>query len=166
MWIGSAHFRLLSLARKTSMTQLQPFLRQIAKRSRGALWSGETPSSRQSQIPAEVASKLGYPTSGFPIGDILQEVPLEEAASVMAYIARGSLAYPTHESGSAGTVKNAMDALREMKSDARFFTNGDWGNPRFENSKGWTPLSTATFDAGVLGIDSETAFIVWTEDED
>jgi hypothetical protein len=148
------------------MTEFQRFIQKIAEQSGGTSWCGDAPSVRQEQIAAEIASKLGYPTSDFPIGEILLEVSLEEAARVMAYIANGSLAYGWRQPGRPSVIKDAIAALREMKPGARFFTNGDWGDPRIESPKGWTPLSKATFDAGVLGFDGETAFIVWTEDED
>lgn len=166
MWDREASFKLAPTAKNAAVTELQLFIKKVAKLSGGTSWYGDVPSVRQGQIAAEVASKLGYPTSDFPIGEILQEVSLEEAAKVMAYIANGSLAYASRQSGRPSVITSAIAALHEMKTGARFFTNGDWGNPRFENSKGWTPLSTATFDAGVLGFDSEMAFIVWTEDED
>jgi len=57
-------------------------------------------------------------------------------------------------------AKRALDLLAE---DATFLSNGEWKEGA---SNGWTPLTSATFDCGVIGFDDEHAFIFWVEEED
>ena len=114
----------------------------------------------------ELTAKLGYPTSGFAIDEVFREVPFAEAAGVLAYIARGSLAYPSTKGTPRDVVAQARLALGNMGDDARYFTNGDWGAAGFRSGNGWTPISGATFDAGLVGFGKTTGFIIWTEDED
>ncbi len=51
----------------------------------------------------------------------------------------------------------------ELEFDARFFTNRlRDGN----SSRGWTPLTESTFDAGMLGVDRSTTGVLAVQDED
>lgn len=64
---------------------------------------------------------------------------------------------------SASRVADAFVAC--FSSDATFFTNGSlWlENPR---NGGWSPLTSATFDTGIVGVDGAGAGILWVMDED
>lgn len=50
-----------------------------------------------------------------------------------------------------------------MKEGAIFLSNGLWG---LESQCSWHPLTSATFDCGVIGYDANNAFIFWVEEED
>ena len=50
-----------------------------------------------------------------------------------------------------------------MTFDAAFYSNGMW-DPELPMS--WSPMTSATFDCGLIGHDSENAFIFWVEEED
>ncbi|HSJ77979.1 MAG TPA: hypothetical protein VK913_04510, partial [Erythrobacter sp.] len=62
-----------------------------------------------------------------------------------------------------GVVRQAKQAFDVLSDEAVFFSNGHWGHDK-DNS--WSPLSSATFDCGVIGYDGEIGFIFWVEEED
>ncbi len=57
----------------------------------------------------------------------------------------------------------AKSALNDLHEDATFLSNGHWQEG---GSRSWNPLTTATFDCGLIGFDGEHAFIFWIEEED
>lgn len=57
----------------------------------------------------------------------------------------------------------AANALNDIDGDATFLSNGMWEKG---GSQSWNPLTTATFDCGLIGFDGERAFIFWAEEED
>jgi hypothetical protein len=52
--------------------------------------------------------------------------------------------------------------LANFDTDTAFFSNG-FATPR---TSGWSPISEATFDAGVVCMDKHQIGIFWVEDED
>lgn len=90
------------------------------------------------------------------------QVDIREAAYVLALAGTRGLAY-NNRAPSAGSINASLSALRDLSADAVFLTNGDW---KHSGSCTWSPLSTATFDCGVIGYDSTNAFIFWVEEED
>jgi hypothetical protein len=58
--------------------------------------------------------------------------------------------------------KEAAEALRDLGDTASFVSNGYWSS----GSRGWWPLSSSTFDCGLIGFDDRNAFIFWAEEED
>ena len=52
----------------------------------------------------------------------------------------------------------------EAFPDARWWTNGTLGLPGRRSQ--WTPLTTAGYDTGVIGVSAERVLIVWFIDED
>lgn len=141
-----------------------PALLDSFRRGRSAgltrVWTGPTPADG---APEAIAAQLGYT----PAVDALRAIDLEEAAGLLEWLYRESVAY-----GACGPVANRVldevyEALQDLRSDAAFWTNGDW----YRRLKGgasasWTPLSDATFDVGVIGRDADNAFIFWIEEED
>lgn len=84
------------------------------------------------------------------------------AAHVLGVAGTTSLAYG-RATPSVGFVRDAQAALAELAGDATFLSNGHWAEG---DSIGWTPLTSATFDCGVIGFDHDNAFIFWVEEED
>ncbi len=84
------------------------------------------------------------------------------AAHVLAVAGTTSLAYGK-PSPSAGHVRDAKEALADLADDATFLSNGHW---KEGDSIGWNPLTSATFDCGLIGFDCDNAFIFWVEEED
>ena len=85
-----------------------------------------------------------------------------EAAHALAVAGTTSLAYgqPVPRSDA---LLDAERALAQLGEHARFFSNARWHEP---SSIGWMPLTTATFECGVIGYDDRHAFIFWVEEED
>jgi len=127
-------------------------------------WIGATPRGPVKDIPRLIAGQIGYPTSRldpFVEGGLVR-LNWAQAAHVLAIASTVSLAYEalTPENGWLG---EARAALKEMSYDAVFFSNGYWND---REALGWVPLSSATFDCGLIGFDAENAFIFWIEEED
>ncbi|WP_197041914.1 hypothetical protein [Sandarakinorhabdus oryzae] len=86
----------------------------------------------------------------------------ENAARVLAVAGTTSLAYGKL-SPTAGSVKDAREALKDLAADATFLSNGHWSASA---PVSWNRITSATFDCGVIGFDRENAFIFWVEEED
>ena len=112
-----------------------------------------------------IAAEVGYPSSEIqpPGTERLIEVDARRAAELLAFFASISLAYGPYKV-KEGLRRQAAEALRDLADNARFFTNGTWLAEA--GGTGWTPLSNATFDGGVIGFDDDHAFIYWVEEED
>jgi hypothetical protein len=146
------------------MESLERLLRRCAKRAGARWWAGKTPEVREGQIAKAVAGQLSYPTSP---GDIFAEngmvhLTRAQAAHVLAVAATTSLAYGEPRPRQS-YITEAADALRDLASDARYLSNGLW-DPA--TALEWTPLTSATFDCGLIGYDPANAFIFWVEEED
>lgn len=94
----------------------------------------------------------------------LHPISREDATALIAHLVGYDQAY----SSPTGALEIA-DACGEQfvglfPPDARFFTNSsDRGDIP---SRAWTPLTSATFDSGVLAIAAKRVGIIWFEDED
>lgn len=150
------------------MARLEPLLNRLKRKRRARLWYGSTPPERASRIPSFIAAKLGYPAQVHAAlfeGE-LQSIDRLEAARTLAWVAKESLAYSKAKAPSASLVKDVMEAFADLAPEATFYTNGNWAECLGGHGTQWTPLSDATFDTGVIGFDSQAAFIFWVEDED
>lgn len=113
--------------------------------------------------PEAIAGQLGY----VPVADALHPIEREEAAGLLAWLSRESVAYGSDHIPPPEVVTTVLEALEVLGPDARFWTNGDWAERwRGSLSAGWAPLSDATFDVGVIACDADHAFIFWVEEED
>ena len=143
------------------MQALEDLFRSYGRRRPARWWIGETPDERQGRLPRAIASRIGYPTAAEdPLaGDGLVRLNDRQAAHVLAVAGTVSLA---HGFGAPkpGRLKEALQALSQLGDDRSFFGNGLWETPS------WTPMSSATIDCGLIGFDSQWAFIFWVEEED
>jgi hypothetical protein len=146
------------------MHTLEALLRRFSKRSHARWWIGARPKVREGQLAKAIAELVGLPTSIEDpfVADRMVLLSRAEAAHVLAVAGTTSLAYERH-SPSIGQFKNARAALNDFACDATFFSNGHW---KAEGPWSWHPLTSSTFDCGVLGFDHENAFIFWVEEED
>lgn len=146
------------------MQALESLLKRFAKHSNARWWVGERPHGRQVDVARIVAGWVGYPTAvEDPFAtDHLVLLTWKQAAHVLALAGTTNLAYGDL-SPSDGSIAATKDALKDMAGDTVFLSNALW-----EKSAGlsWIPLTTATFDCGVIGYDRENAFIFWVEEED
>lgn len=111
-----------------------------------------------------ITKRIDYPTSTTdPFeNDGLARLDREQAAYVLAVAGTTSLAHG-NQSPSKGRLEEVREALQDMKEGAIFLSNGLWG---LESQCSWHPLTSATFDCGVIGYDANNAFIFWVEEED
>ena len=149
------------------MENLEQILKRYGKRPGSRYWLSERPNVRDNQLVSEILLKIGYPTTlrQFDIGQLITP-NWQSAANILGFAATRSLAYDLARSPSEGTVKEALTALRDLDSTAIFRANGAWGAWTDHDFKSWAPVSSATFDAGLLGYDRTNAFIFWVEEED
>jgi hypothetical protein len=65
----------------------------------------------------------------------------------------------------ADTAARLADSVIDAFPDAaRWWTNGTLGLPGPRSQ--WTPLTTAAYDTGVIGVSAERVLVVWFMDED
>lgn len=146
------------------MQALEALLRRYAKRQDAHSWAGPRPDVRDGQMARTIARQVGLPTADNDpfAGDWMVPLDRAGAAHVLAVAGTTSLAYGTF-SPSIGALREAAAALADLGDDAVFLSNGVWraGAPGM-----WNPLTTATFDCGLIGFDRAAAFIFWAEEED
>ena len=146
------------------MDELEKLLTRLARRKYARWWVGERPDGRDGQMGRIIAKLIDYPTSttGHFEKNGLVRLDLNQAAHVLAVAGTTSLVHSKF-SPSKGRFNEAKEALKGLKADAVFLSNGTW---RPGASNVWNPLSSATFDCGVIGYDAASAFIFWVEEED
>ena len=145
------------------MEKLESLLKNYARGKWARWWLGERPDGRDSHMARIIAGKVDYPTAaedpfannGIVVLDRMQ------AAHVLAVAGTTGLAYGRPVLREARR-KEAAEALRDLGEGASFFSNGLWR----DGHRSWWPLSSATFDCGVIGYDDRNAFIFWVEEED
>ena len=100
-------------------------------------------------------------------------VPLraDEAARVLCLVLTQDLAYGATLMAASVAERLAADFIAHVGCEASFFTNGSWAEAPtvsggIVRGPSWQPITAATFDAGVVGVGSEHAAILWVEDED
>ena len=91
-----------------------------------------------------------------------------DRASAHAAIERGLRRTPAYDAEwvNASNALQVADAFVAcFHSDAEFLTNGYlWLSN--EDTSAWTPLTSATFDTGIVAVDDVTAGILWVTDEE
>ncbi|WP_156358419.1 hypothetical protein [Sphingobium sp. Leaf26] len=88
----------------------------------------------------------------------------QQAAHVLAVAGTVGLAYGFC-APRLDELKNAAFALNALGSNRQFVANGLW-SADVDGGMAWTPLTSATFDCGLIGFDRDHAFIFWVEEED
>lgn len=146
------------------MQTLEKLLSRFAKETDSRWWIGKRPDVREGQLAKTIAKNVGLPTSTDDPFARQGMIRLDKAnaARVLAVAGSTSLAYE-QPSPPSGVLSDAKSALNDLDEDATYFSNGRWEEG---GSQSWNPLTTATFDCGLIGFDSKNAFIFWIEEED
>ena len=146
------------------MGKLEQHLKKLAKGKTARWWLGPLPDVRVGKVAKSIAAALNYPSGEFDPFAESEMIRLDrpDAAYVLALAGTRSLAHG-NKPPSSSTIQQTMDALTELTDKAVFLSNGNWTNP---TNRSWIPLSSATFDCGIIGFDEMTAFIFWIEEED
>merc|ERR1711924_560756 len=104
---------------------------------------------------------------GLNVGDgggLLRAIELDEARDTVKRLLHKGMAYSTEimtEARAQGWAQEFVDAA----GGARFLTNHNGLGPGGEMS-GWTPVTDATFDLGVVAVLGEHVVVICATDED
>jgi hypothetical protein len=97
------------------------------------------------------------------IGERWREIAREAAVSLTTTFLARDLAYKMKLMSDVEARELAERFVGAFGPGARFFTNAD--DPAGE-SWSWDSLTGSTFDAGVIGVDTNTIGVIAVEDED
>lgn len=99
--------------------------------------------------------------------DGLPEIDRDRARRGLALALHRGMAHHDERLPAERAAALAGALVDALAPDARWWTNGDLGaaGPQLVVA-GWTPLTTATFDTGVLGVDDHHVLVAWVVDED
>jgi len=107
------------------------------------------------------------------LGDAWREVSRTVAKSILLELLRKDMAFLLPRLEESVVRTSVDDFLASFSVGSRFFTNGNWerGWVRSKHSNTsvgpeWSPATDATFDGGIVAIDSWRSGILWLEDED
>jgi hypothetical protein len=135
----------------------------------GRAWHGDVSDIRLTKRPVLLARKLGYePQDDF----VFHPISAQKAAQILAYLCREGLAYGRwHYLRHEATAMEKM-LLDELGPSAMFWSSNtgehlsESGHAEETSYTGGSPLSSATFEFGVIGTNQTRGFIFWVEDED
>jgi hypothetical protein len=106
------------------------------------------------------------------LGEEWREVSSTVAESILLELLRKDMAFSMPRLDEP-VVRAAVDEfLGSFSTESRYFTNGSWETGYTRSKHGgvsgpqWSPATDATFDGGIIVIDSWRAGILWLEDED
>lgn len=121
-------------------------------------------------LPGAVSASVADVARSFGLLDspeCYEEIDAVEAAGVIENVLHWDMAYKTEIMSISLARELSGEFLAAFAgADARFFTNGEWGRSTGALGVGWTPVTSATFDTGVLVVSDQMAGCVWCMDED
>jgi hypothetical protein len=104
------------------------------------------------------------------LGSAWRTISREEAHAALAAVLTHDLAYESECIAPPVAASFAEEFLGRFDSGAAFLTNGEFPPVSPTKAAGWrgswTPLTEATFDTGVIAVDTARAGLLWVEDED
>jgi hypothetical protein len=135
----------------------------------GRAWHGDVSDIRLAKQPVLLARKLGYQP---PDDHEFHPISTQKAAQILAYLCRESLAYgrPRYLRQEANAIEKML--LEELGPSAMFWSSNtgehlsEFGDDEDTSYTSDVPLSSATFEFGVIGTNQSRGFIFWVEDED
>lgn len=99
------------------------------------------------------------------------EIPRRMARKILQHVLSESLAYPDPIMDEEEASQFTERFLDLFASGSRYFTNGTCSGETTiytstgEEVLGWRPISTATFDNGIIAVNPRRIGMVWAEDE-
>lgn len=148
-------------------------------RDRGAFegfrsWTGPRPYADDGFEAHAIARLIGY--RGDFGADAFLELDADEAVATARFFVESDMVHPVRRPVAPATLQAIEQAVSALGSRARFFSNAAWhrrlgweppaGEGRRVSSMTFQPLSKATFDGGLIGLNDDHAFIFWVEQED
>lgn len=103
------------------------------------------------------------------VADLLRKISKEEAVAIAEIVLYRDLALQTKPQADMTETKmiarNLVDTCSE--NDTKYYTNGSWID-YFDNSGhfSWNSLTDATFDGGVILVNSNYSVAIWAQAED
>jgi hypothetical protein len=102
-----------------------------------------------------------------PKPEYLNEIDGNYAEKVIETILWKDLAYGVEIMPKDKAQRYAKEFLKEFYNyECQLYTNGDWKNYHEKSSTVCSPLTSATFDAGVLVVHPKYLVSIWVRDED
>lgn len=124
-------------------------------------WPVEEPFS---PLPAALDEVLEMSGLNGAYSDCLQPLTRLQAGSALLYLLTHDLAYSVEFATGSEASPLVTSFLSQFPDPAEFFTNGTSSFGTGNSS--WTPLTSATFDSGIIAVTSEAIGVVWFADED
>jgi hypothetical protein len=107
------------------------------------------------------------------IGDCWRAVDRDTARSILITLLREDMAYSLERIPLESAESGADEFLGAFSPGSQHFTNGNWEAGWSKSAHGgaavgpgWQPVTDATFDGGILVLDSSRTGLLWFEDED
>ena len=103
------------------------------------------------------------------INDGWLEISAADAHAIVSTLLHRDLAYGIEIMPFTVAAEFATRFLDLVPEPHSYFTNSDWavtGDSAPATLNGWTPISDATFDSGVVCLGDGAAAMLWVEDED
>lgn len=125
-------------------------------------------SSRASPSVSDLAREFGLrdePSS-------YKEIDEPDARHLIRSVLHRDMAYSWEIMPEARAAELADRFLAQFGPGTRYYSNGNWHLPPVVQPNGvicgpsWDPVTTATFDTGVLAIGPRCSGCLWVEDED
>lgn len=127
-------------------------------------WFGVIGDLRSDDRPEfAIAKHLGLAPGSQQFGaDSLTIMGLQAAKEGLADVAVNSMVHWSGSKPSAALSKAVDDGFAPLGSEAHCFSNGYLTS----NGGAWMPMTTATFDTGVICHNGTVGFAVWFDEED
>lgn len=125
---------------------------------------------RELREPIRVADALAKALGLRRLGAAWRTISRVEARDALAAVLARDMAYESECMSPSAAAEFVEEFFGRFDTDAAFLTNGEFPPATPEKADGWrgswTPLTDATFDTGVVAVDSARAGLLWVEDED
>jgi hypothetical protein len=122
--------------------------------------SNKTPTSRR-----EIIDLLMRNLNCSTLGKQWIEINREEAKKILLLILTKDLAYKTNLMSLSEAKQLLLRFFSFFTADCKFFTNASFTND-YSRIKSWNSITKATFDTGVVIVNTHRIGILWVEDED
>ena len=105
-----------------------------------------------------------------PLGRNWREFPRARAIAALKDVLHRDQAYSGEQMSEAEAAALAEEFVGRFEEGATFYTNATFPPRTDPPSPGWAgswdPLTEATFDTGIVAVDTRSAGLLWIEDED
>jgi hypothetical protein len=115
------------------------------------------------------ADALVVEAGGSPPGDQWVDLSREAAEQVVVALLFRDLAYGIPGGLGLGAADRLASRILAVLPDTSLFViNGEFGlsHAGLSSNTQWQPLTTSTFDAGIVGVADDIALVFWVADED